>query len=149
MAASLEGRVPFLDHRVVELAARIAPSLKIRGLETKFVLKHMARRHLPAQIIERRKAGFSVPVSTWLRPGGALSGYLDLLPETRTVSRGYLDATYLRRLIDEHRTATRDHGELLWGLVNLELWQRLMIDGAERPASSRRFDAMAWEVAPA
>lgn len=128
MAASIEGRVPFLDHRVVEFAARVPPDLKIHGLETKFLLKCMARRHLPARIIDRRKAGFAVPVTTWLRPGGPLSEFVDLLLEPRTTSRGYLEGTQLQRAVEEHRSGGWDHGELLWGLINLELWQRLMID---------------------
>jgi len=136
MAASVEGRVPFLDHRVVELAASVPPDLKIRGLDTKFLLKHMARRHLPARIIDRRKAGFAVPVTAWLRPGGPLAEYVDMLLEPRTTSRGYLDAAELRRVVDDRRSGRHDHGELLWGLINLELWQRVMIDHAaagERP----------------
>jgi asparagine synthase (glutamine-hydrolysing) len=135
MAASVEGRVPFLDHRVVELAAQVPPSLKIRGLETKFLLKHLARRHLPAPIIDRRKAGFAVPVTAWLRPEGPLAPYVDMLLEPRTTQRGYLELAELRRLVEDHRLERQDYGELLWGLINLELWQRTMID---TPQNRRR-----------
>ena len=135
MAASIEGRVPFLDHRLVELAATVPAGLKIRGGTTKFVLKHLARRHLPASIIDRRKAGFAVPVTAWLRRGGALEPYVDMLGEARTLQRGRLDRRALTTVVAEHRAGRRDHGELLWALINLELWQRMLIDA---PAASAR-----------
>lgn len=148
MAASLEGRVPFLDHKVVELAARVPPGLKVaatlKGLETKFLVKRLAGPHLPDRIIYRKKAGFAVPVSRWLRPGGALGEMLDLLVDERAAERGLFLPEAVTRLVEEHRQGRRDHGEILWGLVNLELWQRSMIDttappeaSSSRPAGSR------------
>ncbi len=138
MSASLEGRVPFLDHQVVEFAARVPPGLKIRGLENKFLVKLAARRHLPVTVVRRRKAGFAVPVSRWLRPGQPLDPYVDMLLEPRSLSRGYLNAGEIRRTVGEHREGRGDHGELLWGLLNLELWQRIMIERTLRPGSLSR-----------
>lgn len=137
MAASLEGRVPFLDHKVVELAARVPPGLKVaatlRGLETKYLVKRFAAPHLPDTIIYRKKAGFAVPVSRWLRPGGVLSKALDSIVDERARDRGLFRPEAVARRVDEHRQGLKDHGELLWGLVNLELWQRSMIDSTTPP----------------
>jgi asparagine synthase (glutamine-hydrolysing) len=132
MGASVEGRVPFLDHRIVELAARLPPALKVRGRQTKHLLKRVAARYLPAAITGRRKAGFSVPVSAWLRPGGPLAGAVELLLEPASASRGYCAPAELARLVEEHRRGRRDHAEALWALINLELWQRLWSEEARR-----------------
>jgi asparagine synthase (glutamine-hydrolysing) len=141
MAASLEGRVPFLDHRIVEFAAQVPPALKVRWLQTKRLLKHTAGRYLPAQIIDRSKAGFAVPVAEWLRSGGALDEYLGMLLEPRARARGWLADGAVAQLVGEHRAGVRDHGELLWGLINLELWQRVLLEdppmmvAAQQPAT--------------
>jgi asparagine synthase (glutamine-hydrolysing) len=132
MGASVEGRVPFLDHRVVELAAMLPSHLKVRGMETKVLLKRVGARYLPAAITRRRKAGFSVPVASWLRPGGPLADAVALLLEPASASRGYCVRGELERLVEEHRRGRRNHGEALWGLINLELWQRLWQEQAPR-----------------
>lgn len=124
MAASLEGRVPFLDHRVVEFAAQIPAALKLRRFRTKSVLKEVGGRYLPEGIVHRRKVGLGVPVSEWLRAPRALDAFPDLLLEPNAASRPYVEPIALRRVIEEHRSGERDNGELLWGLVNLELWLR-------------------------
>jgi len=100
-------------------------------------LKEMARRHLPETIIERRKAGFAVPVSSWLRRGGALGSYVDLLVEPGSKSRDYFEKTRLQRIIDDHRDGARDHGEILWALVNLELWMRIMAEALSTKRTGR------------
>jgi len=133
MSASLEGRVPFLDHVVVEFAARVPAGLKIRGLQNKFLVKQVARRYLPANIVGRQKAGFAVPIAHWLRPGGPLHPMVEMVLEPRGLSRGYLRAEAVRRIVDEHRSGRRDHGELLWGLVNIELWQRTVVESTRQP----------------
>jgi asparagine synthase (glutamine-hydrolysing) len=135
MSASLEGRVPFLDHQIVEFAARVPPHLKIRGMENKFLVKQVARRHLPDGIIRRRKAGFAVPVSRWLRRRQPLDRYLEMLLEPSSLSRPYLNRHEAARIIQEHREGQGDHGEILWGLMNLELWQRIMIERSVQPQS--------------
>lgn len=136
MATSLEARVPFLDHGLIELAARVPSEWKIRRGDTKFLIKHIARQYLPSQIVDRKKAGFAVPISDWLQTG-VLRSHTELLLEPRALSRGLFDDAAVRRVVEEHRSGLADHGELLWGMVNLELWHRVMIDGrGERPAGS-------------
>lgn len=143
MAASLEARVPFLDHGLLELAARLPSSWKIRRGDTKFLIKHIARQYLPSRIVDRRKAGFAVPIAQWMRDG-ILRPYADLLTEPRCLNRGLLDPDAVRSVVEAHRSGTADHGELLWGLVNLELWHRVMIDDrGERPAGELTVPAVA------
>jgi asparagine synthase (glutamine-hydrolysing) len=132
MAASVEGRVPLLDHRVVELAARLPPTLKVHDMETKYLLKRVGARYLPVAITRRRKAGFSVPVASWLRPGGPLADTVALLLEPASASRGYCTASELARLVEDHRRGRRNHAEALWALINLELWHRLWGEQARR-----------------
>ena len=127
MAFSLEGRVPFLDHRVVEFAADVPPDFKLRGTRTKLLLKEVSRKYLPPEIIDRPKAGLAVPVSRWLTRGGVLSPYADALCEPGARLRDYFDGDVVRRSVEEHREGRRDHGELLWALVNFELWLRNVV----------------------
>ncbi len=135
MAAGVEGRVPFLDHRVVELAARLPAGLKVRGRETKHLLKRVARRHLPAAVVGRAKAGFAVPVARWMRPGGPLDGAVEALLAPGAAVHACLDAAELRRLAGEHRAGRRDHRELLWAALNLETWHSVWSAAARRPAA--------------
>lgn len=132
MAASLEARVPFLDHRLVELAASIPTSYKLRGLQTKYVIKRLAARRLPHRVVYRRKMGFPVPLGDWLRDCTGLGRYLDNLLEPRAIHRGYLAKTGVRETIDAHRRGFRDHREILWGLINLELWHREFLENGGR-----------------
>jgi asparagine synthase (glutamine-hydrolysing) len=138
MSTSLEARVPFLDHHVVEFAARVPLELKLRGFDTKYLVKQVARRHVPANVIDRPKKGFGVPIARWLMPGGPLAPYADLLLEPRARTADYVDRARVRRAVEEHRAGTRDHGELLWGLLNLELWHRVMLEGRRPPTGALR-----------
>ena len=132
MAASIESRVPFLDHPLVEFAATLPEHLKLRGRTTKYVLRQAMRDWLPAPILSRRKMGFPVPVGSWFR--GPWRGLVDdLVLGDRARARGLFDPTATRRLVGEH-TAGRDHAERLWALVNVELWHRIFLDG-EPPAA--------------
>lgn len=128
MGASVEARVPFLDHRLVELAATIPSSQKLRRFETKYPIKRLAIQYLPKEIVHRRKMGFPVPLSEWFRDPLGLGRFLDLLVEPRSLQRGYLKPQSVRKIVDEHRRGGKDYGELLWGLVNLEVWHRVMIE---------------------
>ncbi len=128
MAASLEARAPFLDHRLVELAARIPMNLKLKGSTTKYILKQAARGLLPDDIIDRPKHGFGVPMGTWLRKDIRPARDILLSPEAR--ARNLLNMTVVKRLINEHAAGTRDHGGRLWSLLTLEWWHRLFIDPA-------------------
>jgi asparagine synthase (glutamine-hydrolysing) len=128
MAASIESRVPFLDHLLVEFAARIPARFKTRGLEGKLVLKEGARGLLPEAIIHRRKMGFPTPLRRWLL-GPQLDWIEGLLLEERSLDRMLFKPGGLRNLFSEHRNRDRDHSDQIWRLLNLELWQRVFCDG--------------------
>jgi asparagine synthase (glutamine-hydrolysing) len=143
MAASLEARVPFLDHRLVELAARVPTSLKLKGLENKYLIKKLAVRRLPESLVYRRKMGFPVPLSEWFRDPVGLGRYLELLLEPRSLDRGYFQSEQVKRVVAEHRAGSHDHRELLWGLVNLELWHRTVVERRQEPATALTTSARA------
>jgi asparagine synthase (glutamine-hydrolysing) len=128
--------VPFLDHLLVEHVVSLPGRLKLRGLETKAVLRAALRDVVPPSIVRRRKMGFPVPVGRWLRgPFWPLVEELVLGP--RAAARGLFDAAALHHLAHEHRTAHAEHGHRLWMLLNLEIWQRLFIDGEDAAAVLR------------
>lgn len=128
MAASIESRVPFLDHELVEFAARLPDRMKVRGLTTKHVLRQAMTGLLPAEILSRKKMGFPVPVGAWLR--GPYRFVLDeLVLGERALARGLFDAATVRGLVASHVSGEANHAERLWSLINLELWQRLQLDG--------------------
>jgi len=129
MAASLESRVPFLDHRLVEWAFRIPASLKLRGFQTKVIVKKLGERVLPGEVVYRRKSGFGVPLSEWLRDRNGMGRYLELFSEPRFQQRGYLKTEQVQRMAHEHLSGAADHSEILWELINLELWQRVLLEG--------------------
>jgi asparagine synthase (glutamine-hydrolysing) len=128
MAASIESRVPFLDHHLVEFVASLPPRLKLRGLTTKWILREAARDLVPPDILTRRKMGFPVPFGMWMREGwGAVAR--DVLLDRRSRERGIINAEGVERLIQEHARGVTDGGDALWSLLNLELWYRTFIDG--------------------
>ena len=133
MAASIESRVPFLDHHLMEFAARMPERMKLRGLDTKYVLRQAMQGVLPAEILTRKKMGFPVPVGAWLR-----GPYRHLLDEyvtgERASARGIFDRAYARRLVAEHAAGERNHAERLWSLINFEMWQRIFLDGEDAAA---------------
>jgi asparagine synthase (glutamine-hydrolysing) len=128
MAASVESRVPFLDHELVEFAAALPVEMKLRGRTTKYVLRRSLEGTLPREILRRPKAGFPVPISRWLKTGfrGLVDEYI--LGE-RATRRGLFRREALEALVGEHDTGQDDHGQRLWSLINLEIWQRLFLDG--------------------
>jgi asparagine synthase (glutamine-hydrolysing) len=127
MAASVESRVPFLDHVLVEFAARIPSRYSIHGLRGKYVLKSAVRDLLPASIIDRRKMGFPTPWSAWLS-GPKAAWTEELLTEPRTLERGLFKPDAVRQILREHTDRRRDHTDHLWRLLNLELWHRVFVD---------------------
>lgn len=130
MAASLEARVPYLDHELVEFAASLPLRHKLDGLQGKGVLRRLARGVLPPEIIKRKKVGFVVPINTWFR--GELKPLLEsTLLSSRSLDRGYFEPGYLRQLVTEHTEGRLDHRRELWTLLNLELWLRTFIDPTE------------------
>ena len=132
MAASVESRVPYLDHEFVERVTAIPGRVKLRGWQTKAVLRAALRDLVPREILTRRKMGFPVPVGRWFR-GAFWPVVREFVLGRRALERGLFQPAFLRRLADEHRTGTAEHGARLWLLVNLEIWQRIFVD-AEDPA---------------
>lgn len=128
MAASVESRVPFLDHVLVEFAAQIPSRHRIHRLKGKQILKSTVRDLLPASIIDRRKMGFPTPWSAWL--SGPKAEWIErLLTEPRSLARGLFKSQAVRQILDEHKTGRRDHTDHVWRLLNLELWHRVFVDG--------------------
>ncbi len=133
MAASIESRVPFLDHVLMEFTASIPAEHSIKGLAGKSILKSAIEDILPHSIVYRRKMGFPTPWAYWLA-GPQLNDLERILLERRTLERGLFKEDVIRRLFADHRTRRRDHGNRIWRLLNLEIWQRIFVDG-ETPAS--------------
>jgi asparagine synthase (glutamine-hydrolysing) len=128
MAASIESRVPFLDHKLVEFTARLPERLKLRGWTTKYILRQSMKGVLPEAILKRSKMGFPVPLARWFRTSfrPVIDDYV--LGE-RAASRGLFEPGFVRRVVAEHQSGARNHSERLWSLVNFEMWMRRFIDG--------------------
>lgn len=123
MAAGIEERVPFLDHKLVELAARIPAGMLTKGFQTKALLKKALAPYVPQEVMYRRKVGFAVPVGPWFRqPLKSLVMDLVLSPEAKT--RGYFNPQNMERFVREHLDGVRDRQKQLWALLNFELWCR-------------------------
>src|SRR5882724_1066397 len=127
MANSLEARSPFLDHQVSEFAASLPEKFKLRGLTTKYLLKRMLKKLLPAENLERRKMGFGVPIGHWFR--GKLQPFLreTLLAEV-ALKRGLFKPEAVKQLVELHTRGERDYSHQLWTLLMLELWFQRFID---------------------
>jgi asparagine synthase (glutamine-hydrolysing) len=123
MAASLEERVPFLDHKLVELAAGIPARILVRGFRAKALLREVLTPLLPPEILQRKKVGFAVPVGPWFR--NQLKPMVeDLLLSPAAATRGYFHRANMERFVREHLEGVRDRQKQLWALLNFELWQR-------------------------
>lgn len=127
MSTSIELRVPFLDHRLVELGARLPPGQRLRGLRTKPLLKRAVAPWLPPAIVERPKMGFPTPLARMFR--GELRALLgDTLGSQRSLERGYFRPERVRQLLSEHLDGRADHHRVLWQLLVLEEWHRAFLD---------------------
>ncbi len=127
MAASIESRVPFLDHKLVEFTARMPRDMKLRGGTTKWILREAMQGILPAEILDRPKMGFPVPIGGWFR--GQFKHIVDeYVLGSRAMERGIFDADFIRKIVAEHN-AGENHDERIWSLLNFEIWQRRFIDG--------------------
>jgi asparagine synthase (glutamine-hydrolysing) len=131
MAASLEARVPLLDHKLIEFVTRIPAALKLKGLETKYIFRRAVRGIVPDEILNRPKQGFGVPINQWIN-FELRDKIRETLTERKTIERGYFDARYIDLLLDEHAARRRDHSYALWILYMLELWHRKMEENYER-----------------
>jgi len=127
MAASIESRVPFLDHVLVEFATNIPRQFQLRGLSGKRILKKAVQDLLPHSILYRTKLGFPTPWSRWLK-GPQLQIIRDLLLEPRSIERKLFKRSAIERLFDEHNQGHVDHYDRIWRLLNLELWHRVCIE---------------------
>jgi asparagine synthase (glutamine-hydrolysing) len=128
MAASIESRVPFLDHALVEFAARIPDGLKIRGRTQKYILKEAIRDLLPRDVVHRQKMGFPTPLRQWLLDARAEPLYAALRSRDGLLA-AYLDRREVEALIHRHRSGREDATDRIWRLVNLQLWGDLFLTG--------------------
>ena len=133
MAAAVELRVPFLDHRLVELAASFPTRMKIRGWTGKYIMKRYAETLLPRAIVHRPKRGFPVPLAQWMQgPVGRMAR--DVLFDDRTRQRGIFNIPYIRTLFRRHEEGSEDYSRNIWTLLVLETWMRTFVDATGRPA---------------
>jgi len=127
MATSIESRVPFLDHKLVEFASQLPDEWKLRGFTTKRVLRESMKGLLPDSILNRPKMGFPVPFAAWTRgPWNAVAR--DVLLDSRSRQRGIIDPAAVDRLLRDHADGRTEGGDRIWSLLNLELWYRTFID---------------------
>ena len=133
MAHSLETRSPFLAREVIEYAATLPTSLRLKGWTTKYLLKRVAERYVPAEALHRRKRGFMMPASDWLRKDLAPLAKATL-GSARFLDRGWLSPDAVCVLLAEHSSGVRDWGQQLWTLMILEIWARLALDGSLAPS---------------
>jgi asparagine synthase (glutamine-hydrolysing) len=128
MAASVESRVPFLDHEFVEYVAALPGHYKLRGWRTKAVLREALRDVAPRAILSRKKMGFPTPTGEWLR-GPFRPLVQEFVCGPRALDRGLFEPAFARRLAAEHHNGSSDHGARLWLLLNLEIWHRIFLEG--------------------
>jgi asparagine synthase (glutamine-hydrolysing) len=128
MSTSIESRVPFLDHTLVEFASRLPDRMRLSGLTTKHILREAVRGLLPESILTRKKMGFPVPFAGWVSDRWHPVAR-DVLMDRRTRQRGLFDPAAVDRLLQDHRAGVRRGGDAIWALLNLELWYRTFIDG--------------------
>jgi len=141
MGASVEARVPFLDHKLVEFAASLPRDLKVSGLRSKIVLKRLAERYIPRETIYRRKVGFVVPLARWF--AGPWRGLIDdVLLSDRCLDRGYYNADVVRGIVSDHVEGRVDREQGIWLMLALEIWHRLFVDddGSEAAVTRVRAD---------
>lgn len=123
MAASIEARMPFMDHELAEFVSALPDEFRVRGRTTKWLLREGMKRILPAEILERPKVGFRVPVNEWFRT--SMREYLyDHLAGPDSKSRDYYQRSALLRTLDDHIQGKQNHEKLLWAMLSLEIWHR-------------------------
>jgi asparagine synthase (glutamine-hydrolysing) len=127
MAASIESRVPFLDHKLVEFAMRIPQRLKVRYLSGKYLLRRAMEKRLPDEALHRFKMGFPIPLKPWLRHQ-LFDRVARVLTDGRLAARGILNAGYVCDLLEAHRAGRVDATQAVWRLLTFELWNRVFFD---------------------
>jgi|CXWL01.1.fsa_nt_gi asparagine synthase (glutamine-hydrolysing) len=127
MANSLEARSPFLDHKLIEFAASLPESLKMNKFRNKYLLKKVAAKLVPSEVIYRRKMGFGVPVGSWFR--GEMKDFVrGVLLSEKSLKRGIVKPEMMQKYVDEHTSGKFDHAFQIWSLLMLELWFQRFID---------------------
>lgn len=127
MACNLENRFPFLDPRLVMLGLNLSPQDKFDSNNTKILLKKIALKYFPEKLVNRRKCGFGLPITEWLKDSTGFGKYLTMFTEPKNW-RSYLNYNHIKALISQHLSGERDNSELLWILISLEVWMRIFID---------------------
>ena len=127
MATSIESRVPFLDHKLVEFAARIPARYKVRGFSGKYLLRRAMAERLPAKVIRRTKKGFPTPIQPWLR-NQLFDRLAAILTDGRLAERKLFQTEHVRRLIEAHRQGHLRATDACWRLLTFELWNRIFLD---------------------
>jgi asparagine synthase (glutamine-hydrolysing) len=147
MATSLEARVPILDHPFVEWVAALPAGWKMKGTSQKYILKKLAARvGVPAEVLDRPKQGFAMPLVHWIR-NELKEDFVRLLLEPKSIQRGYFDPQALSALLEEHFRGRRDHSHKLWRLLALELWHRNFLEAFPSRTSGLKPPAIDfWEV---
>jgi asparagine synthase (glutamine-hydrolysing) len=130
MAASIESRVPFLDHQFVEFSTRVPTRLKLHGAEGKYIVKRSVEDLLPREIVYRRKMGFPTPIRQWLLDPGADALY-SILRARDGLLAAYIDSSVLDRLLERHIRGVEDATDRIWRLLNLEVWGDLFLTGKQ------------------
>jgi asparagine synthase (glutamine-hydrolysing) len=132
MANSLEVRVPLLDHRVVEWMSQVPSDLKVKGLNLKYLFKHVARDLLPRTIVDRRKAGFHVPIPGWIKH--ELRPLIEeQLGPAAVARRGIFDPAYVGHLLAAHQAGRENYSRNIWGLLIFSLWYDRYIERVPVP----------------
>jgi len=126
MANSLEVRVPFLDHELVEFSFTIPSQFKLRRFTTKYILKKAASSILPREIIKKKKEGFSIPIKNWLR--NEIKEYAESILLSDSPALEYFNKKYIEKLIYEHNKNKKDNSHKLWALLNFVLWHKNYIE---------------------
>jgi asparagine synthase (glutamine-hydrolysing) len=132
MAAGLEAREPFLDHHLAEWANSLSADVKLAGGVRKSLLKNIALKWLPPEIVNRRKVGFEMPLGEWLRPGGALAHRVQSLRDADSFAAGVTNRNVIEQLINEHNSRTANHGDILWTLIALDVWAKVFLGSRVR-----------------
>ena len=128
MAYNLENRFPFLDSRIVSFGLNLLPQEKFDSNDSKILLKKIAEKYLPKEIVYRKKCGFGLPISDWLKDESGFGKYLKMFIDPKT-KRSFLNYDNIIKYIKQHSSGERDNSELLWILISLEVWMRIFIDG--------------------
>lgn len=128
MAHSLESRAPLIDYKVVEFAATLPANLKLKGNNLKYLLRQVAARYLPDEIIKLKKQGFRFPLGIWFRTD-LKKFLLALFDQSRFVELGLFEKSYIDQLLAEHMSGKVDHNYRIWVLLNLEYWYRMYFEG--------------------